>query len=204
MAKLIVYGADRAEAIDRARAAVAGFEVAGPKCNLPFFAELLDNAEFVSGDYDTGIVGRMRGSKGVIDMTAPSRSARSAPRDGLQNEEPVPTDAKVRLLDALSAHRRPADRGGLVRPPEGDPADGRRRRGVGAGHEGAGGPLLGAGAQHRARSGRSPPGSPRSRWWSRRSDTHNRRNVNRSTAESLDDIAALIDAAARAPAPRSR
>src|SRR5438876_11873598 len=25
------------------------------------------------------------------------------PRDGLQNEDPVPTDAKVRLLDALSA-----------------------------------------------------------------------------------------------------
>ena len=60
MAKLIVHGADRAEAIARARAAVANFEIAGPKCNLPFFAELLDNAEFVSGDYDTGIVGRMR------------------------------------------------------------------------------------------------------------------------------------------------
>ncbi|MGW0434625.1 acetyl-CoA carboxylase biotin carboxylase subunit [Micromonospora sp. NPDC003197] len=60
MAKLIVHGADRAEAISRARAAVAGFEVVGPKCNLPFFAELLENAEFVSGDYDTGIVGRMR------------------------------------------------------------------------------------------------------------------------------------------------
>ncbi|MBQ0994609.1 hydroxymethylglutaryl-CoA lyase, partial [Micromonospora sp. H61] len=24
------------------------------------------------------------------------------PRDGLQNEDPIPTDAKVRLLDALS------------------------------------------------------------------------------------------------------
>ncbi|GAB2938561.1 biotin carboxylase N-terminal domain-containing protein [Micromonospora polyrhachis] len=60
MAKLIVHGADRAEAISRARAAVVGFEVVGPKCNLPFFAELLENAEFVSGDYDTGIVGRMR------------------------------------------------------------------------------------------------------------------------------------------------
>jgi acetyl-CoA carboxylase biotin carboxylase subunit len=60
MAKLIVHGADRAEALDRARKAVAGFEITGPKCNLPFFAELLDNPEFVSGDYDTGIVGRMR------------------------------------------------------------------------------------------------------------------------------------------------
>ncbi len=60
MAKVIVYGRDRDDAIARARTAVAGFEIAGPKNNLPFFAELLDNAEFLSGDYDTGIVGRMR------------------------------------------------------------------------------------------------------------------------------------------------
>ncbi|SBT49897.1 acetyl-CoA carboxylase biotin carboxylase subunit [Micromonospora auratinigra] len=60
MAKLIVSGATREEAVERARAAVAGFEIAGPKCNLPFFAELLENGEFLSGDYDTGIVGRMR------------------------------------------------------------------------------------------------------------------------------------------------
>jgi acetyl-CoA carboxylase biotin carboxylase subunit len=55
-----VHGADRAQALERARAAVAGFTVEGPKCNLPFFAELLETPEFVSGDYDTGIVGRMR------------------------------------------------------------------------------------------------------------------------------------------------
>lgn len=60
MAKVIVYGADRAEAIVRAKAAVAAFELIGPKNNLPFFAELMDNAEFVSGDYDTGLVSRMR------------------------------------------------------------------------------------------------------------------------------------------------
>ena len=63
MAKLIVHGADRSEAIARARVAVAGFEVTGPKCNLPFFAELLGNDEFLGGDYDTGIVARMRAPK---------------------------------------------------------------------------------------------------------------------------------------------
>ena len=61
MAKLIVHGADRAAG---ARAGPGGggrrSAIEGPKCNLPFFAELLDNPEFVSGDYDTGIVGRMR------------------------------------------------------------------------------------------------------------------------------------------------
>ena len=60
MAKLIVSGPDRATVLERARAAVAAFEIVGPKCNLSFFAELLDNPEFVAGDYDTGIVGRMR------------------------------------------------------------------------------------------------------------------------------------------------
>ncbi len=60
MAKLIVSGPDRATAIERARAAVAGFAVAGPKSNLQFLAELLDHPDLVAGDYDTGLVARMR------------------------------------------------------------------------------------------------------------------------------------------------
>jgi acetyl-CoA carboxylase biotin carboxylase subunit len=60
LAKLCVHGATREEALDRARAAVAAFRIEGPKTNLAFHAELLDNPEFVSGDYDTGLVSRMR------------------------------------------------------------------------------------------------------------------------------------------------
>jgi acetyl-CoA carboxylase biotin carboxylase subunit len=60
MAKVVVHGADRAEALDRARAAVAGFTVVGPKSNLAFHAELLEDPRFVSGDYDTGLVAAMR------------------------------------------------------------------------------------------------------------------------------------------------
>ena len=60
LAKLCVWGADRPAALERARAAVAGFAVEGPKCNLPFFAELLQEPEFVSGSYDTGLIARMR------------------------------------------------------------------------------------------------------------------------------------------------
>jgi acetyl-CoA carboxylase, biotin carboxylase subunit len=62
LAKLCVHGSGRAEALALAREAVAGFRVEGPKNNLPFFTELLDNAEFVAGEYDTGLVRRMRGS----------------------------------------------------------------------------------------------------------------------------------------------
>lgn len=60
LAKLCVHGADRAQALDRAVAAVAAFTVRGPKTNLQFHAELLESAEFRSGDYDTSIVSRLR------------------------------------------------------------------------------------------------------------------------------------------------
>ncbi|MCG5467666.1 biotin carboxylase [Micromonospora sp. LAH09] len=60
LAKLIISGATRDEVLERARAAVAAFQIEGPKNNVPFFAELLTNDEFLSGAYDTGIVSRMR------------------------------------------------------------------------------------------------------------------------------------------------
>ncbi len=62
LAKLCAWGPDRAAALDRAAAAVGEFEVAGPKTNLPFLAELLAHPGFRSGDYDTRLVERMRAS----------------------------------------------------------------------------------------------------------------------------------------------
>src|SRR5581483_8097678 len=41
LARLCLHGAHRAQALDRARAAVAAFRVTGPKTNLAFHAELL-------------------------------------------------------------------------------------------------------------------------------------------------------------------
>ena len=60
MAKLIVHGADRSVALARARQAVTDFEIVGPKNNLPFFEELLAYEPFTVGEYDTGIIDRMR------------------------------------------------------------------------------------------------------------------------------------------------
>jgi len=60
LAKLCTHGADRAQALARAREAVAAFAVEGPKTNLPFHADLLVSEEFVSGDYDTSVVSRLR------------------------------------------------------------------------------------------------------------------------------------------------
>src|SRR6476660_2484088 len=60
LAKLCVRGADRAQALERAREAVAAFRIAGPKTNLAFHADLLASPDFVSGDYDTSLVSKLR------------------------------------------------------------------------------------------------------------------------------------------------
>jgi hydroxymethylglutaryl-CoA lyase len=115
------------------------------------------------------------------------------PRDGLQNEDPVPTEGKVALIDALS-------RTGVGRieavsfvhpraiPQMADAAE------VWA-------------AVHRAPDVRYSALVPNLKGAERAldagfteievvvsaSDTHNRKNLNRSTEESLDDIAAIMD-----------
>jgi acetyl-CoA carboxylase, biotin carboxylase subunit len=60
LAKLCVHGADRAQALERARAAVSRFHISGLKTNLEFHADLLASVEFSGGDYDTALVGRLR------------------------------------------------------------------------------------------------------------------------------------------------
>ncbi len=117
------------------------------------------------------------------------------PRDGLQNEDPVPTQAKIELIDRLSETGvRRIEAVSFVRPeaiPQMADAD-EVWRGI-----------------DRADSVRYSALVPNLRGARRAldaglaeievvvsaSDTHNRKNVNRSTEESLDDIAAVIDAA---------
>ncbi len=58
IAKLIVWGADRAEAIARMERALAGFEVVGLATNIAFLRRLMANPAFVAGRPDTGLIGR--------------------------------------------------------------------------------------------------------------------------------------------------
>jgi acetyl-CoA carboxylase, biotin carboxylase subunit len=71
LAKLCVHANDREQVIERARVAVAAFRVTGPKTNLAFHAELLTSPEFVSGDYDTSLISRMRPGEGPRRTTEP-------------------------------------------------------------------------------------------------------------------------------------
>jgi acetyl-CoA carboxylase biotin carboxylase subunit len=56
LAKIIVWGRDRTEALVRARRAVRETIVAGIPTSLPFHAHTLEEADFAAGRYDTGYV----------------------------------------------------------------------------------------------------------------------------------------------------
>jgi hydroxymethylglutaryl-CoA lyase len=117
------------------------------------------------------------------------------PRDGLQNEAPVPTDAKVELINELSRTGvRRIEAVSFVHPkaiPQMADADEVWRR-IDRSADIAYSALVPnlRGAQRALDAGFRDIEVVVSA-----SDTHNRRNVNRSTEESLDDIAGLLDAA---------
>ncbi|WP_433081935.1 hydroxymethylglutaryl-CoA lyase [Dactylosporangium sp. CA-052675] len=115
------------------------------------------------------------------------------PRDGLQNEDPVPAEDKIRLLDALSgtgvgrieavsfvhpkAIPQMADAGEVWERAKKNPSV--RYSALVPNTKGAERALAAGFTEIEVVVSAS--------------DTHNRRNVNRSTDESLDDIAGLID-----------
>ncbi|KQU81695.1 MULTISPECIES: acetyl-CoA carboxylase biotin carboxylase subunit [unclassified Rhizobacter] len=56
IAKLIVHGRDRADAIAKMRDALNGFAIRGINSNIPFQAALLAHPKFVAGDFNTGFI----------------------------------------------------------------------------------------------------------------------------------------------------
>jgi propionyl-CoA carboxylase alpha chain len=56
IAKLIVHGKDRADAIAKMREALNGFVIRGISSNIPFQSALLAHPDFQSGDFNTGFI----------------------------------------------------------------------------------------------------------------------------------------------------
>lgn len=134
----------------------------------------------------------------MSDVPAAVSLREVGPRDGLQNEPPVPTEAKVTLLDLLSATGlRRIEAASFVHPravpqmadaeqvwQRAGKADGVRYSALVPNLQGAR-RALAAGFRELELVVSA-------------SDTHNRANLNRSTAESLDDVAAVVDSVHRA------
>jgi acetyl-CoA carboxylase biotin carboxylase subunit len=56
LAKLIVWGANRPQAIRRLSRALSEYRIMGLKTNLPFHQKLMDSHHFISGKFDTSFV----------------------------------------------------------------------------------------------------------------------------------------------------
>ena len=56
IAKLIVHGKDRNDAIAKMREALNGFVIRGISSNIPFQAALLAHPRFIAGDFNTGFI----------------------------------------------------------------------------------------------------------------------------------------------------
>jgi propionyl-CoA carboxylase alpha chain len=70
IAKLIVHGKDRGEAIARMREALNAFVIRGISSNIPFQAALLAHPKFVSGEFNTGFIAEHYG-KGFASTDVP-------------------------------------------------------------------------------------------------------------------------------------
>ena len=129
VAKLVVWGRDRAEAIERLRRALSEFVVKGIKTSIPFHQKVVNHPVFLAGKYDTGFIEQhMAGGKG---------GAADAPRRGRRRGAPRRVhDGGDRRVPARQAARR---RGVARRPPRAAAIPGRTsvaaRRCEGAGVE---------------------------------------------------------------------
>ena len=131
----------------------------------------------------------------MSDLPASISLREVGPRDGLQNEAPVPTDAKVALIDALSrtgvgrieavsfVHPK-----AIPQMADADEVWARIAKQPGVRYSALVPNLRGATRALDA-------GFDEIEVVVSASDTHNQRNVRRSTAESLDDIAAILSVA---------
>ena len=59
VSKLVAWGTDRAQAIDRMARALTEYEVSGIKTTIPFFRWMLQHPDFVAGRFDTRFLDRL-------------------------------------------------------------------------------------------------------------------------------------------------
>jgi propionyl-CoA carboxylase alpha chain len=91
IAKLIAYGSDRREAIERMRAALDAFVIRGVSSNIEFQSALLAHPRFVAGDFNTGFI------------------AEHYPQ-GFRSADVPPADRHFLVARAAAVHRRYQDR----------------------------------------------------------------------------------------------
>ena len=72
LAKLIVFGNDRAEALSRARNALGSFVIEGVHTTIPFLSEVVRDERFIKGDVDTSFLERFMAERVVAAAPSPA------------------------------------------------------------------------------------------------------------------------------------
>ena len=71
ISKLVSWGKDRNEAMERMRRALYEYVIVGVKTNIPFHMAVMENSRYVEGDLDTGFIDRETGLfddiKGILE-----------------------------------------------------------------------------------------------------------------------------------------
>ena len=75
LAKLIVFGNTRDEALARARNALGSFVIEGVHTTIPFLSEVILDPRFIAGDVDTGFLERFMAERGLAQVRSPADEA---------------------------------------------------------------------------------------------------------------------------------
>ena len=100
LAKLVVHGANRAEAIQKMKEAIAAYEVEGVATTLPFGRFVLDHPAFVSADFDTHFVQHYYSPEKLIESKkeAAEAAALLALRLHLENKR------RLKVPESVASH----------------------------------------------------------------------------------------------------
>ncbi len=102
IAKLIVWGEDRAIALGRLRAALADYEIVGVTTNLEFLARTVAGKAFSSADLDTSLIERCRAELFPADAGASDEDLAAAALAELRAEQEQAEAAAITSADPHS------------------------------------------------------------------------------------------------------
>jgi pyruvate carboxylase subunit A len=80
IAKLIIWAEDRSRAIERTKRALWEFQIGGVRHNIPFHQVVMNNKQWISGEYDTNFIPRYKILDQVVEYVKEKKAQSSTAR----------------------------------------------------------------------------------------------------------------------------
>ena len=80
IAKLIIWAEDRPRAIERTKRALWEFQIGGVRHNIPFHQVVMNNPQWISGDYTTSFIPKYKILDQVVEYVKETKAQSSTPR----------------------------------------------------------------------------------------------------------------------------